>query len=160
MHVLAPGLSTTVQSLPYRTVGHGIPQSGPFDTLSMRIASLLVNITDPGSRDEVSTNIACDVLEITLAGPTLLFRAPAVLALTGARALFLVDGEPRPMWARVAVRAGAHVSVGRLENVGENVGCRAYLAVRGGFPEVATYLGSKATSVGIGGYMVRSSRSA
>ena len=32
---------------------------------------------------------------------------------------------------------------------------RAYLAVQGGFPEIPTYLGSKATSMGLGGYQGR-----
>ena len=54
------------------------------------------------------------------------------------------------MWGRFHVPAKSKLSLG---NVGK-AGFRAYLAIKGGFPEIPAYLGSKSTSMGLGGYQV------
>jgi biotin-dependent carboxylase-like uncharacterized protein len=92
-------------------------------------------------------------LEITLAGPTLKFLGPAVVSLAGAPIEALLDGSPFPMWSRKHIKAGQKLTIGKTTGGG----CRSYLAVHGGFANVASYFGSKATSpiVAIGGYQGR-----
>ena len=94
-----------------------------------------------------------EALEITLSGPELRFVKPAIVALTGAAMEAHLDGETFPMWTRVHVKAGQRLKIGKTTGAG----CRAYLAVYGGFSNVAKYFGSKSTSplVGIGGYQGR-----
>lgn len=138
--VLSGGLETTVQDYPGRLLGRGLPRSGPMDALAYRAANILVG-NAPGT----------EALEITLVGCRLLFRVPAVIAVTGPDVKVTVDGEPVQMWGRVHVPGGAKLSIG---TIGER-GFRVYLAVKGGFPEVPVYLGSKATSMRLGGYQGR-----
>ncbi|KAI9745921.1 MAG: hypothetical protein M1818_000602 [Claussenomyces sp. TS43310] len=137
--VLAPGAFTTIQDYPARkTCGHGIPTGGPMDNISSRIANLLVG-NKPGM----------ELLEMTLSGPELLFRAPAVFSVCGAPMLVSIDGEKKPMWSRLVIQAGQKLKVGAIEEGG----CRSYLAIKGGFPEIPYYLGSKSgtPSLGFGG---------
>ncbi|TAQ89761.1 hypothetical protein B7494_g1936 [Chlorociboria aeruginascens] len=137
--VISPGSFTTVQDYPARaTSGHGIPKGGPMDNLSSRIANILVG-NDPG----------VEVLEMTLAGPELLFTASAIFAVSGAPVSIFIDGQEKPMWSRLIVGAGQKVKINKVENGG----LRFYLAVKGGFPEIPSYLGSKAgtPSLGFGG---------
>jgi hypothetical protein len=104
---------------------------------------------------------------MTLSGPELLFTANAVIAICGAPVDVTVDGAPADMWTRLFVKAGQKVKVGAIKGGG----CRVYLAVKGGFPEVyaaattsaspsivkkltlslssPTYLGSKSTAPGL-----------
>ena len=129
--VVEPGTQTTVQDYPGR-IGHwavGVPPSGAMDDYAFRIANRLVgNAGDaPG-------------LEITLSGPKLVFRCASVVALSGASMPATLDGMPVPYWQAFAVAAGSVLEIGQLEGAG----CRAYLAVRGGF-DVPNYLGSAAT---------------
>lgn len=138
--VLSGGLETTVQDYPGRLLGRGLPRSGPMDSLAYRAANILVG-NAPGT----------EALEITLVGCRLLFRVPALVAVTGTEVKVTVDGQPVKMWGRVHVPAGGKLSVGTVVERG----FRVYLAVKGGFPEVPSYLGSKATSMGLGGYQVR-----
>ncbi|KAH7025475.1 allophanate hydrolase subunit 2-domain-containing protein [Macrophomina phaseolina] len=150
--VLSAGAYTLVQDLPGRpSVGKGIPHAGPMDPLAFQLANALVG-------NARST----EALEITLSGPELRFTGEAVIALCGPRmearmsAAEGAEGEVEfPMWRRVHVRADQRVRIGRV--VADAGGCRAYLAVYGGFPGVASYFGSKSTSpsVGIGGYQGR-----
>ncbi|OGE50922.1 hypothetical protein PENARI_c015G08798 [Penicillium arizonense] len=93
-------------------------------------------------------------LEITLKGPELRFLSHACISVCGAPMEMSLDGTDVPMWTRLYVKAGQTLSIGKLNGSG---GCRAYLAVRGGFPAVAPYFGSKSTSplLGIGGYQGR-----
>jgi len=141
--VLSGGIDTTIQDYPGRLTGFGMPRSGPMDSLAPRIANLLVGNAP-----------TTEVLEITLLGPSLRFRIPTVVSLAGpyTKATMRVDGKSVevPMWTRVAVPAGATMRIAAVDGKG----CRAYLAVRGGFPEVPPYLGSKSTSMGLGGYQV------
>ncbi|KAI1787216.1 allophanate hydrolase subunit 2-domain-containing protein, partial [Ganoderma leucocontextum] len=69
----------------------------------------------------------------------------------GASAKVTVHGKEVRMWERIIVPAGARILVGAVQHTG----MRAYLAVRGGFPEIPKYLGSKSTSMGLGGYQGR-----
>ncbi|KAI0808367.1 urea carboxylase [Fomes fomentarius] len=139
--VLSGGIETTVQDYPGRRVGLGIPRSGPMDSFAFRVANILVG-NDPG----------IEGLEMTLTGCRLRFHSPAVVAITGAAMKVTLDGSDVRTWARIAVPAGGKLVVGTMQGTG----MRAYLAVKGGFPEIPRYLGSKSTSMGLGGYQGRS----
>ncbi|MDK2743068.1 MAG: urea carboxylase [Nitrospira sp. BO4] len=131
IEVLTPGMQTTVQDYPGR-LGYwqvGVPPSGPMDDLAFRLANRLVN----NRQDEAG-------LEITVIGPTLRFNCDSVIATTGASIEMHLDGKPLAQWQSHVVKAGALLQFGRIGSHG----CRAYLAVQGGF-QVPAYLGSKAT---------------
>lgn len=131
LDVIEPGVQSSIQDWPGRT-GYwdvGVPPSGPMDALALRLANTLA-----GNAEGVAG------LELTVAGPTLRFNCDAVIALAGADMGAELDGQPLANWAAHAVKAGAILKLGAIRTFG----CRAYLAVRGGF-DVPDYLGSKAT---------------
>ncbi|MEO7101493.1 MAG: urea carboxylase [Luteolibacter sp.] len=129
--VMAAGTMTTVQDWPGR-VGYwevGVPPCGPFDSLSLRLANRLVGNAEgaPG-------------LEITMTGPTLRFNVATTIAVVGASALMLKNGEPVRMNEAINIEAGDVLKIGRFEGAG----ARAYFAVAGGI-ESPEYLGSCST---------------
>lgn len=141
--VLAGGAYTLIEDWPGRpTVGRGFSHSGPMDPLAFRVANSLVG-----------NPVGLEGLEITLSGPDLKFLGPAIVALCGAPMEAKLDGKSFPMWTRAKVQAGQRLTIGKTTGGG----CRSYLAVHGGFPSVAEWFGSKATSpmVGVGGYQGR-----
>jgi urea carboxylase len=141
--VVSAGAYTLIQDLPARpSVGRGIPHSGPMDRIAFQIANILVG--NPWGKEG---------LEITLSGPELRFLSPAIISLTGATMEATLDGKPISFWNRYHIKSGQVLKIGKTTGAG----CRAYLAVFGGFPDVADYFGSKSTSplVGIGGYQGR-----
>ena len=85
-----------------------------------------------------------------------IFHARAVIAVTGAPAAIQVDGQELPNWTAIEVPAGSKVHIGGPSPNQDAIGggLRAYLLFKGGFPAVPEYLGSKSTSLGIGGYQV------
>ncbi|PLB51174.1 hypothetical protein P170DRAFT_493398 [Aspergillus steynii IBT 23096] len=132
VQVLGPGLFTTVQDYPGRpSIGHGVPPSGPMDDLSSRAANILVG-----------NNVGVEPLEVTLTGPELLFHVSAAVAICGAQIPVTIDGINQPMWSRIVVQQGQTLKLGTISGKGS----RAYIAFRGGFPQVPAYLGSKSTS--------------
>lgn len=129
----------------------GIPKSGPLDTLAPKVANLLVE-----------NDADVEVIEVTLKGPKVYFWVDAVVAVAGASVKMKVSGKDEEgkkteretgMWTKLVMRAGETLHMGMIG--GGEGGYRAYLAVRGGFPEVPSYLGSKSMSLGVGGYQVR-----
>ena len=123
VRVLKPGLLTTVQDRGRHGLRHlGVGPCGAMDPSALALANALV-----GNRAGEAA------LEITLAGPELLFEEDALVALCGAR--FERIPCDRPFW----VAAGARLATGRA-----SAGSRAYLAVAGGIA-VALVLGSRAT---------------
>jgi urea carboxylase len=144
--VLEPGTQSSIQDFPGRT-GYwsiGVPPSGPMDDRAFRLANTLA-----GNPDGMAG------LEITLSGPTLRFNVAATIALTGALMPAELSGRPVPFWKRISVKAGETLRMGAVKGAG----CRAYLAVHGGFL-VPEYLGSRATfSLGkFGGHAGRTLR--
>ena len=118
IEVVKPGLLTTPQDGGrFGYVHLGVGHAGAFDGPALRVANALAG--NPGD--------AC-ALEITLLGPTLKFRRDAWIALTGAQASARVDGRVLPMWAPCFIAADSVLTLGALAQ-----GCRAYLAVHGGF---------------------------
>jgi urea carboxylase len=131
VEVLAAGTQTTVQDYPGR-VGYwsvGVPPSGPMDSYSFRLANRALGNPDGAA-----------ALEMTLSGVTLTFNCAATICLGGAVMAADLDGLTVPYWQPISVQRGQTVRVGALTGAG----CRAYLAVRGGF-DVPPYLGSRAT---------------
>ncbi len=146
VEILDGGTQTTVQDLPGRVGGWsvGVPPSGPMDDFAFAVANRVAGNDDGAA-----------ALEMTLTGPTLRFRADTVIALAGARMKATIAGQPVPYLEPVQVQAGQELRLGNVAGPG----CRAYLAVRGGF-DVPSYLGSKATFMlgrfgGHGGRAVR-----
>jgi antagonist of KipI len=141
VRVLRPGLLTTVQDLGrpgYQRFG--VVVGGAMDRLSLRVANLLVG-NDEGAA----------ALEITLLGPTLAFDEDAILALCGGEWSPRLDGCPLPMWRPICIQRGSVLTFGSPHS-----GCRAYLAIAGGF-DVPQVMGSRSTYLraGIGGYQGR-----
>lgn len=129
--VLDGGVMTTIQDYPGR-LGYwhvGVPPSGPMDHLAFRLANKLV-----GNDEGIAA------LEITLIGCKLKFNADAIISVTGASIEAALDNAPLAMWQSHFVKAGSVLKLGAMLDAG----CRAYLAVQGGF-DVPDYLGSKST---------------
>lgn len=101
-------------------VGHeqgGVNRSGASDVFSSRFANLVVG--NPAH---------APVVEITGAAFAVVTAAPVVVAVTGARAGVLIDGDVRvPQWEALALPAGV-----RLDIAAPSAGYRTYLAVAGG----------------------------
>ena len=139
--IIHPGLSTSVQDLGRPGYFHlGIPLSGAMDQLALRAANLLVG-NDEGA--------AC--LEAVFTGPQLEFTRDAVIAVTGAEMPVKIDGEQKPSWTTLQVKAGQVLSFGYLQ-----AGARIYIAIAGGI-DVPLALGSRSTYVigALGGYKGR-----
>ncbi|KAH6980643.1 allophanate hydrolase subunit 2-domain-containing protein [Ilyonectria sp. MPI-CAGE-AT-0026] len=143
IQVLSPGLQSTIQDYPGRpAVGHGIPKSGPMDDLSSRVANVLVG-NEPGT----------ELIETTMSGLELLFHTSSVIAVCGSAVNIVVDGKKQCLWSRFAVKKGQTL---KLSNV-QGDGCRTYVAIKGGFPQIPNFLGSKSTApeLGFGGLQGR-----
>lgn len=139
--VHSPGPFTTVQDrgrFGYRHLG--VPVSGALDLYAHTVANLLVG-NDPD----------CATLEITFLGPDLEVLDTADIAVTGAAMALKVNGRPVDHWASMRVHKGDRVRFGPAAS-----GCRAYLAVTGGF-DVPEVMGSRSTYVSgaIGGLQGR-----
>ena len=138
---IQPGTFTTIQDLSRAGFqSSGVPECGAVDKFSMKCANLLVG------------NLESEpVLEITLFGPQIAFENPAVVAVTGANLLPMLNGETVENWSSFAVPAGGILSFG-----GPVTGARSYLSLRGGIhsSSVAKVMGSYSTYVpgGFGGF--------
>jgi antagonist of KipI len=116
--VVKPGLLSTPQDSGRSGFAHlGIGRAGAFDAPAFRLANALAG----NSRGTCA-------LELTLLGPALRFDRDARIAITGALLPVEIDGVQQPMWSPLVVRAGQTLALGAMRR-----GCRAYLAVHGGF---------------------------
>lgn len=150
MKVTASGLEMSIQDLPGRTIGKGIPRSGPMDFIAFSTGNLLV-----GNKKETE---GIEIIVIPGVPASFQFLCPAVVAVTGRSVTIAVDGVEARMWSGVVIPAGKTLQIkAKTEDEGKG-GLRTYLSVRGGFPNVPKYLGSKSTSMGLGGYQVRDLR--
>ncbi len=129
IEVLKPGLATTVQDAGRPGYYHlGIPLSGALDQYALRMANLLVG-NDEGAA----------ALEAALLGPELVFRKPAIVAITGGEAQPRLNGAPAPRNAAFAVKADDRLAFDYMK-----LGARLYIAVAGGIA-VPAVLGSRST---------------
>lgn len=147
LHVLAPGLLTTVQDRGRDGWRHlGVARCGALDPDAAALANRLAG-----------NDADAAVLELTLHGPTLRLQRPLRVALCGASvaAYFESDGE------RHAVPGGRPVELpaGVLHLGALRDGARAWLAVAGGL-DVPPVLGSRSTDLrgGFGGLQGRALR--
>jgi antagonist of KipI len=116
---------TTVQDLGRRgRMAQGVAVGGAADPVALRVANLLVGNAE-----------GAPALEVTLSGPELEFSGEAWVSVCGARF------ENIPAWRPFHVGAGDRLRFGARAS-----GCRAYLAVAGGFA-VSPVLGGCGTSL-------------
>ena len=144
--VIKSGMLTTLQDRGrYGFQHYGVPVSGAMDLFSHRIA----NILTANDADEAT-------LEITLRGPRLRFEDDSLIAMCGADLSPVIDGMPVPEGKALRVRAGAVLDFGAPTS-----GCRAYLAIHGGF-DVPMVMGSRSTyeTAHLGGFEGRALRPA
>ena len=144
IRVVKPGALSTLQDLGrYGYQRYGVIVDGAMDEWAHRLANLLV-----GNPESEAT------LEITMIGPTLAFDEAAVIAICGADLSPRIGGREVPMDRPVRLRAGSVLEFGRRRS-----GCRAYLAVSGGYA-VAPVMDSKSTYLrgGFGGFDGRALR--
>jgi len=139
--VRKPGLYTTLQD--FGRAGfqrYGVTPGGVMDRYSYRLANRLV-----GNRAGEA------VLEMTVAGPELEVLEDAVVAFVGADMAASVNGERLPHGRPVRVKTGDVLRFGSVR-----AGCRAYLAVAGGF-DVPAMLGGRGAcpSAGLPGLLGR-----
>ncbi len=138
IRVIHAGMQTTVQDLGRR--GHlaqGVPIGGAVDAVALRLANLLV-----GNAEDLPA------LEITLTAPELEFEKDTWIAVCGARF------EGVPSWRPFRAYAGDRLKFGsRIQ------GCRAYLAICGGF-DVPLVMGGRGTFLpaALGGFEGRALR--
>jgi antagonist of KipI len=132
--VLEPGILTTIQDRGrYGFSQFGVPPSGALDTFSFRVANLLV-----GNQE----GEAC--LETTIMGLKLKALREVVVAITGGDLSPTLNGESLEMWRTHLLIEGDVLNFKKVR-----AGCRAYLAVSGGFvvPKImgsgSTYLSGK-----------------
>ncbi len=136
IHVVSPGMQTTVQDLGRFGFAHfGVSASGAADALALRAGNLLV-----GNAENAAA------LEMTLAGGAFEFEGDAVIALTGSD-----FGAGLPLWTAIEIRGGQTVRCGATRT-----GARCYLAVRGGIA-VPKAMGSASVHIvtGVGGRPLR-----
>ena len=129
LEIVSPGLLTTVQDLGrFGYQRYGIPVCGALDSVSLRIANILV-----GNRDHMAG------LEMTAIGPTIRFMEDTTIAVVGADLEPTLDRSSMAAWESVRAAAGSVLSFGAPRD-----GLRAYLAVEGGI-EVPIVMNSRAT---------------
>ncbi|MCM3595781.1 biotin-dependent carboxyltransferase family protein [Metabacillus idriensis] len=138
MKVNKSGLLTSIQDLGrYGSQKYGVIASGAMDTLSHRIANMLVG----NSENEAA-------VEMTMLGAHFEFQSDSMISICGGDLSPILNDRPAKMWRPLFVKKGSLLTFG-----GAKKGCRAYLAVAGGI-EVPEVMGSKSTYLraGIGGY--------
>lgn len=139
--VCRPGLLTSVQDLGrYGFQKYGVIVSGAMDATSLRIANLLV-----GNEEGEAA------LEVTLMGTSFLFEKDLLISITGGNLSATIDGELVTLWRPVYVKEGSVLHFKACQS-----GCRAYVAIAGGFA-VDEIMESKSTYLRgeIGGYKGR-----
>jgi antagonist of KipI len=144
IHVLKPGLMTTVQDLGRPGwQRYGVTPGGAVDACALRLANLLTGNPETAA-----------ALEITAGGPTLRFAEETLVAIAGADFETSVNGSRLPAWRPVRLGAGAELAIGMAR-----VGLRCYLAVAGGLA-VPRILGGRGThlAAGFGGFEGRALR--
>ena len=132
------GLLTSIQDLGrYGSQKYGVIASGAMDTLSHRIANMLV-----GNSENEAT------VEMTMLGAHFEFQSDSLISICGGDLSPVLNDRPANMWRPLFVKKGSLLTFG-----GAKKGCRAYLAAAGGF-DVPEVMGSKSTYLraGIGGY--------
>lgn len=137
------GSYSSIQDLPGRNnIRHGVPRSGPVDPLALQLANVAVG-------NDMET--AC--IEFTAVGGIIKFYSSATVALAGGKFDSKVDEMEIPYFTELRIPKGSILDVGTAQGK-----CgKCYLAVKGGFPGIADWLGSKSCSpsLKLGGHQGR-----
>lgn len=131
--ILQPGLFSTVQDMGRKGfMEYGVPQSGPMDSSSARLANVLLrNPADAA------------VMEITQMGPKIAFLGPTKIAVCGASLSPRINDTAIENNKVYRLHEGDVLSFGKSQK-----GCRAYLAIKDGF-QTEKKLGSRSWFEGI-----------
>jgi antagonist of KipI len=141
INILKPGLHTSIQDLG-RTAysSQAVPISGAMDTLSARIANLVIG------------NLQTDaVLELSYGNAAFMCETDVLISYAGAGSTLTVSNQKLPSKRPIFLPAGT-----LAELVNHEPGVRTYLAIGGGW-EVPVVLGSRSTYLpaAFGGYRGR-----
>lgn len=129
IEVLNGGTQATLQDAGRPGYRHlGIPQSGAADKLSFALANWMV-----GNRWDAPA------IECALGGLHLRFNSDVTIALAGAEMWAQVNGQNIKNFSAIAVHKGDILTLSFVRD-----GCRAYIAVAGGF-KIPEYMGSAST---------------
>jgi antagonist of KipI len=127
--VLKAGLLTTVQDLGrYGYQRAGIIVSGAMDSLSLRLANLIV-----GNEGQAAG------LEVTLIGPSLRFNVNCIIAICGGNLSPTINKKGISLNKPITVRKGDQLEFGQPK-----YGSRCYIAFKGGI-QIQQLLGSAST---------------
>lgn len=140
--ILKPGINTSMQDLGrWGFQAYGVPVGGAMD----KVAASLANIICGNDEQEA-------VLEMTLHGMSILFHMDTLCAFTGGGCKCFIGDVELPFDRLLHIPAGS-----LMQTQPEAKGCRAYLAVAGGF-DIGRELGSASTHIpsGLGGVHGRS----
>jgi antagonist of KipI len=141
IRILHPGFLTSIQDLGrYGYQKYGVIVSGAMDSFAHRVANIII-----GNSENTPA------LEMTIKGATIEFCEDTLFSICGGELSPEIYGEPVPSWRPILARKGTRLHFGRCQK-----GCRAYLAIAGGF-DIPLALGSYSTYLRaeIGGYMGR-----
>ena len=144
VRIIRPGLLATIQDLGrHGFQQYGVVVGGAMDSLSIRLANVLV-----GNEEGEAA------IEVTLMGTSLQFEEDTLISITGGNLNPVIDGSPVPLWRPVFVKKDAVLSFAGCKS-----GCRAYIAVAGGF-SIPNVMNSKSTYIRgeIGGFKGRTLR--
>lgn len=146
LKVTKSGIECTIQDLPGRTMRHGMPTSGPMDSLAFSAGNLLVG--------NAETTEGLEIVLIPGVPFSAHFFVSCVLAVTGKDVSIKINGQEKETWSRIVVPADGKLQLETKPPALNTSGFRVYLSIRGGFPGIPVFLGSKSTSVGVGGHQV------
>jgi biotin-dependent carboxylase-like uncharacterized protein len=144
IHVISPGMLTTVQDLGRYGFGQlGVSPSGAADPIALRLGNRIVGNAESAAG-----------LEMTLLGGKFLFPEGGLIALTGSDFGASIDNRPIPPWTAAIVQPGERLDTGPTRS-----GARCYLCVHGGIA-VKPLLGSASTHLltALGGFEGRALR--
>ncbi|WP_243290935.1 biotin-dependent carboxyltransferase family protein [Bacillus sp. FJAT-47783] len=127
--VIRSGLLTTIQDLGrFGFQKDGVIVSGVMDSFAHRVANILV-----GNAETEAT------IEMTMIGPILKFEEDAQIAICGGEFEVNLDGEEVSFWRPIYVQKGSTLTINQCQK-----GCRAYLAVAGGY-QIPNVMNSQST---------------
>lgn len=134
LEIITPGILASIQDAGRQGFGEiGVAPSGAVDSYACRIGNLLV-----GNLENAAA------IEITLMGFQARFLTETVFAVTGADLQPSLNGRSLPLWTALKAAPGDILELPSPLN-----GCRAYLAVGGGF-HIPVVMGSRSTNIGAG----------
>lgn len=151
MHIISPGMLTTVQDLGRcGYMASGFQQGGAMDRFAARVANILLDNSESDG-----------VLEMTLLGVKAYFDEDNVIAITGAEFAPTVTDFETGEVTELPMNRAVHIKKGDVLDCGSaKSGLRGYLAVAGGF-DIAPVMDSMSTNLKckVGGFEGRKLKS-